>query len=107
MNIRTLLAIPRVRVLLAALLLFGAWQAWLTLSAPGKIAPALLGKPRVDVVVVLPFPPERFHVLAFQRYGRVTGTEGNAVELRGVRQGDLAGIARRYWVSRIDPMEED
>ena len=101
-----LLALPRVRLLLGLLLLFGAWQGWLVLSAPGKIASALVGRPRVDVMVTLPFPPERFHVMAFQRYGRVSGTEDNAIELRGVREADLVAIARKYWVRRIDPVPE-
>jgi hypothetical protein len=62
--------------------------------------------PRVNVLVTLSFPPERFHVLALQRFGRVSGTENNSVEVRGVRQQDLNAVARPYWVRDVAPMEE-
>lgn len=103
---KQIMASSKARLLAGALMVFVAWQGWLSLSAPGKIAPELQGKPRLNVVVTLPFPPERFHVLTFQRYGRVTGTEDNAVELRSVKREDLTSIARKYWVRRIDPMNE-
>jgi hypothetical protein len=62
----------------AAWLLF---QLWLTLAAPGKIAAELEGtSPKVNVQIELPFTPERFHVLAFQQYGRVTGADGHSIE---------------------------
>lgn len=96
----------RGRVAAAALAGYLAWQGWLTLRAPGKLAPGL-GHARsgaVDVVVTLPFPPERFHVLALQQFGRVSGTEGNRVELRGVRPPDLRAIARPYWVRGVEPL---
>ncbi len=37
---------------------------------------------KVNILVTLPFPPERFHVQLFQTYGRVSGTQENAVEVR-------------------------
>ena len=52
----------------------------------------------------LPFPPERFHVLMFQRFGRVSGTQDQSVEVRGVDPARLNAIARYYWVSRIEPL---
>ena len=91
-------------VLLAGYL---GWQAWLALVAPGKVAAELRnGKQRVNVTVTLSFSPERFHVLAMQRFGRVSGTEDNSVEVRGVKQDDLDAVARPYWVRRVGPMEE-
>ena len=45
-------------------------------------------------------------MLAFQRFGRVAGTEENAVELRGVAKENLTALARPYWVVRVDPMAE-
>ena len=106
--LRPILGSARGRIVLAALALYLGFQAWLTLDAPGKVAPALAtaaGR-RVNVTVTLPFPPERFHVLAFQRFGRVAGTEENAVELRGVLKENLTALARPYWVVRVDPMAE-
>lgn len=105
--LRAVLASGRGRLVLALVAAYLAFQGWLTLSAPGKVEPALKAAgPRVNVLVTLPFPPERFHVLALQRYGRVSGTEDNSVEVRGVRTTDLNAVARPYWVRRVGPMEE-
>lgn len=98
----------RARLLLGALLLYLLWQAWLFLAAPYKVSPDIeRGKARVNVMVSLPFAPERFHVLMFQKYGRVSGTTDSAVEVRGVLPAQLNAIARHYWVSRIDPLSSD
>jgi hypothetical protein len=40
----------------------------------------------------------------FQRYGRVSGTRDNAVEVRGVRRNDLRALARHYWVRKVEPL---
>lgn len=99
----------RGRILLAVLVCVIAWQAWLSLAAPGKVAPAVRQAQgqKVNVLVTLPFPPERFHVLAFQKFGRVTGTENNTVELRGVNKADLPSVARPYWVVRVEPLPNE
>jgi hypothetical protein len=92
-------------VLCAALACYVAFELWLTLAAPGKIAgefPA--AGERVNILVTLPFPPERFHVQKFQSYGRVSGTRDNAVEVRGVKRTDLDTVARPYWVRRVEPL---
>ncbi len=104
--LRALVRSRKGRIVLAAAACYLVWQGWLTLVAPGKIAPGLerVSGP-VEVQVTLRFPPERFHVLVFQRFGRVSGTEGNHVELRGVRPSDLTAVARPYWVARVDPIE--
>jgi hypothetical protein len=103
---RALIRSPKGRVFLAALACYGAWQGWLQLVAPGKIDARVprTGRDPVDVVVTLPFPPERFHVLAFQQFGRVSGTADHEIELRGVRPSDLRGVARPYWVRRVAPL---
>ena len=95
----------KTRVLLAVLVVYLAWQMWLTLAAPGKIAAGFpSGAEKVNILVTLPFPPERFHVQLFQTYGRVSGTQDNAVEVRGVKRADLASLARLYWVRRVEPL---
>ena len=91
------------RILLGVLILYVAWQAWLSFAAPSKIAPGLDAQ-RVNLLVTLPFPPERFHILVFQRYGRVSGTRENSVEVRNVKHEDLRAIARYYWVRRVEPL---
>lgn len=105
---RAVVGSRRGRIALAVLVCYLVWQGWLTLQAPGKIAVGLgqAGGP-VDLQVTLRFPPERFHVLVFQKFGRVSGTEANRVELRGVRPSDLWAVARPYWVARVDPLITD
>ncbi|MDQ7842976.1 MAG: hypothetical protein QN141_05630 [Armatimonadota bacterium] len=98
---------PAVRVAVALVVLTLAWQGWLFWQArakvPADLAAYVSDRGTVDLVVTLRFPPERFHVLMFQRFGRVVGTEGRAVELRGVPLGRVREIARFYWVERIVP----
>ncbi len=61
---------------------------------------------KVNVQVEVPFVPERFHVLAFQQYGRVTGTDDHSIELRGVKRTDLNAVARPYWVTAVGPIKQ-
>ena len=104
--LRAVLASNKGRFVLALLSVYLAWQVWLTLAAPAKIAPFAGDRERLNVLATLPFPAERFHVLVFQGYGRVSGTAGNTVEIRGVRKGDLRAIARHYWVRRVEPLPQ-
>ncbi len=46
-------------------------------------------------------------VLTFQRFGRVSGTRDNAVEVRSVPLERVRQISRFYWVLRIVPLQED
>ncbi len=86
---------------------WGGWEAFLRVSAPGRIAAALLpalGKEApVDVAVTLGFAPEDFHVRLFQGYGVVSGVRGTTVLMNRVRPEDVRRIARYYWVRRITP----
>ncbi len=101
----------RARILAIAVLFYLVWKAWLLVHAPGKIAPEVRQRvsPRgtVDLLVTLPFPPERFHILVFQRYGRVSGTSGNTAEVRSVKLEEVTGLARYYWVRRVAPIPND
>ena len=102
---RAALRTHKARLLIALAALYLAWQAWLSLAAPGKIVGDYpRDAERVSILVTLPFAPERFHVQAFQAYGRVSGTEGNSIEVRGVKKSDLAALARPYWVRRVEPL---
>jgi hypothetical protein len=93
-------------VVLAVILAWASFQLWLTLAAPGKISPALAGSSeKVNVQIELPFAPERFHVLAFQPYGRVSGADDHSIELRGVKRTDLNAVARPYWVTAVGPIK--
>jgi hypothetical protein len=104
---RAILSSGRGRILVGLIATYIAWQLWLSVAAVGKVAePLRAGRPRVNVQVTLSFPPERFHVLTLQRFGRVSGTENNSVEVRGVKKDDLNAVARPYWVRRVGPMDE-
>jgi hypothetical protein len=102
--LRDVLKSRKSHVLLAIAALYVAWQIWLTVAAPTKIADFPGGGEKVNILVTLPFPPERFHVQLLQAYGRVSGTQDNAVEVRGVKRVDLASVARPYWVRRVEPL---
>lgn len=104
--VRTAFVSTRLRVLAGLGLLYLLWQAWLVIAAPAKIAEGFPDRARVNALITLPFPPERFHIQVFQRHGRVSGTEANTVELRGIIRGELTAIARLYWVRRIEPLRE-
>ena len=95
----------RFHILLGVAVCYLAWQLWLTIAAPRKIADFAGGPQKVNILVTLPFPPERFHVQLFQTYGRVSGTQENAVEVRGVKRADLPTVARPYWVTRVEPLQ--
>ena len=96
------------RIVLAGVLVYAAWQAMLSALAPGKVTEDLRsGKAKVNVQVSLPFTPDRFHVMAMQRYGRVSGTDDRSIEVRGVKQADLSRLARPYWVTRVEALKGD
>jgi hypothetical protein len=95
----------RIRILLAAAGCYVAWQVWLTVAASHKVTGFAAGPEKVNILVTLPFTPERFHVQLFQTYGRVSGTQDNAIEVRGVKREDLRTVARPYWVTRVEPLK--
>ena len=95
----------RFHILLAVACCYVAWQVWLTIYTPHKIVGLVGESEKVNILVTLPFPPERFHVQRFQTYGRVSGTQENAVEVRGVKRADLTTVARHYWVRRVEPLQ--
>ena len=96
------------RIVFAGILLYAVWQMYLGGSAPGKVAESLReGKGKVNVQVFLPFTPDRFHVIAMQQFGRVSGTEDTSIEVRGVKRDDLSGLARPFWVKSIEPLKGD
>ena len=103
--LRDFLQSRRFHILLAVAVFYLVWQVWLTIAAPQKIAGLEGTSEKVNILVTLPFPPERFHVQRFQTYGRVSGTQDNAVEVRGVKRADLTSLARPYWVTRVEPLQ--
>lgn len=105
---RAFLRSSRTRTVLGVMACWLGFQLWLTVAAPGKISPDLSrASGRVNVQIDLPFTPERFHVLAVQRYGRIAGADEHSIELRGVRTSDLTSLARPFWVRKVEPLSED
>ncbi|PSL03637.1 hypothetical protein CLV30_107118 [Haloactinopolyspora alba] len=97
------------RTLIVLLVAWLGWQLYLTLAAGGKIDPEIEQASEADapvsVAVTLDFPPERFHTLELQEFGRVAGVEDNTVELREVAPDDVDSIARIYWVDHLGPLD--
>jgi hypothetical protein len=107
--VREALASTRAKILIVAVAALVSWQIALTLLAPTKIVGEFQPGPagRVNVLVTLRMTPERFHILAFQQHGRVSGTHDASIEVRGVQYSDLAAVARPYWVKRVEPLPAD
>jgi len=103
--LRDALRSRKTHILLLLAACYLAWELWLTIAAPYKIGDFGDVPEKVNILVTLPFPPERFHVQLFQTYGRVSGTQENAVEVRGVKRADLTTVARPYWVTRVEPLQ--
>ncbi|TWG96723.1 hypothetical protein L598_002500000310 [Mesorhizobium sp. J18] len=95
----------RGKVVIGVITAIVGWQVWLSVAAAGKIGEGIPQEGRrVDVLVTLAFPPERFHIQKFQKLGRVSGTKENSVQVRGVNRADLKALARPFWVLRVEPL---
>jgi hypothetical protein len=96
----------RGRIVIGAIVLLVLWKLGLMLMAPTKVTPGFTPNARgqVNVLVTLTCMPERFHVLAFQQHGRVSGTQDRSIEVRGVSFAKLNAVAQPYWVKRVEPL---
>ena len=96
----------RGRIVIGAVVALVLWKLALALIAPTKVASGFTPNARgqVNVLVTLTCTPERFHVLAFQQYGRVSGTQDDSIEVRGVSFAKLNAVAQPYWVRRVEPL---
>jgi hypothetical protein len=105
--LRNILGSRRGMILVILAVAYVVWESWLSLHAASKVFGPFPGKgEKVNVLVTLPFPADRFHIQVFQGFGRVSGTEDNKVEVRGVKRADLARVARPYWVTRVEPLQQ-
>jgi hypothetical protein len=96
----------RARIVIGAIIALVVWKVALVLLAPAKVMPGFKPNARgqVNVLVTLRCTPERFHVLAFQQHGRVSGTQDESIEVRGVSFAKLNAVAQPYWVKRVEPL---
>ncbi len=96
--------------LLVVAVVWGSWELFLTVTAPGRIDPAL--RPALEeraplaVAITLGFAPENFHIRLLQSYGVVSGVRGTTVLMNRVSPDDLRRIARYYWIQRITMQSE-
>ena len=99
----------RGRIVIGVVVALLAWKLALLLLAPGKVMPGFKPNARgqVNAVVTLICTPERFHVLEFQKFGRVSGTQNESIELRGVPLARINAVARPYWVKRVEPLRDE
>ncbi|MGW1091372.1 hypothetical protein ACWD4L_35170 [Streptomyces sp. NPDC002596] len=93
----------KIAVLIAIVL---SYQIWLSVQAQGKVGPGV-GAARDDrgrfpVDVELGFAPERYHILRLQMHGRIAGTDGHVVHLRGVAPAGVDELAHWYWIKHIE-----
>lgn len=95
------------KVVIAIVVMVIAWQVYLSVRAgsvvAADVASAAQTSPSLTIDVVLGFPPEQFHTLHLQSYGRITGVDGNTLHLRDVRPESINLLARIYWVQEILP----
>jgi hypothetical protein len=96
----------RARIVIGAIIALVVWKVAIVLLAPAKVMPGFKPNARgqVNVLVTLRCTPERFHVLAFQQHGRVSGTQDESIEVRGVSFAKLNAVAQPYWVKRVEPL---
>lgn len=94
-------------VLVGVAVIAAAWQVFLTVRAASLVSPEVRAEaqtsPSLRVDVVLGFPPEQFHTLFLQSYGRISGVDGTTIHLRDVRPESVDLLARIYWVQEILP----
>jgi hypothetical protein len=62
---------------------------------------ALAGPGAVHIVVEVPFPLEKFHMLYFQARGRIMRAERSRLYLQNVGPADVRRIAGEYWVASV------
>jgi hypothetical protein len=97
---------PTLRKIAVVIAIVLAYQLWLVVQAQGKVGPGVGadrdGRGRFAVDVELGFAPERFHILRLQKHGRIAGTDGHVVHLRGVAPAGVDALAREYWIEHID-----
>jgi hypothetical protein len=102
---------PLVRLVVGVLLIaaiVGGDDLYGWATGPSKISSELDGaEDRVNVVVHLPFTPERYHLEELSQLGAFAGRAGGQRQVRLLRvtPGGLTAISRLPWVSSIEPDE--
>jgi len=88
-------------------ILFGQ-QIYGMASANSRLDPSLRNVTGpANVVVVLNFPPERFHNERIAEYGAFAGRDGtlSRLRLRFVSPANLRALANIAWIAHIEPLK--
>ena len=94
-------------VIIVATVLFGDDMVG-SLTSGDRVAPEVYDTTAsyYDVVVILPFEPERFHIERLSAQGVYSGRdeELNRIRLQRVTDKQLSHLSNLNWVDRIEPM---
>ncbi|HSV83619.1 MAG TPA: hypothetical protein VLK85_30850 [Ramlibacter sp.] len=105
MNAVSRLRRPLLGILVMLALIYGR-DVYGYFTASGRVAPevqaAVAAEPFVNVLLVLDFAPEDFHIKQVQATGTMSGVAGTNVRLRRVRPEGLRELSRQYWIRRIE-----
>lgn len=94
-------------VTLLILVVVLVWKGWNISAAQYRMSPDLRdvvnkGEGKVDVVVLLDFKLEAYHINFFQSQpGRVGKIQDREVLLKRVPVKSVESLARHYWISRL------
>ena len=89
-------------------ILFGQ-QIYGMASANSRLDPSLRNVTGpTNVVVILNFPPERFHNERIAEYGAFVGRDGtlSRLRLRFVSPANLRALANIAWIAHIEPLKQ-
>lgn len=94
-------------VIVSALLLWQVAQFFFaSVHVSEKVEHTLEERGQANVVVVLPFTPERFHSDFFTECCSIARVEGTRFYLQGVSQSDVRHIGEQFWVKRVALWDE-
>lgn len=85
------------------------WSLWTALEADRKTAGLVRpdGKGVADVMIVLKFPPEAFHLNRAQQIGQLVRTQEERLFLRNASLEATRAYARAPWVRTVEPWDGD
>lgn len=89
-------------VVVSALLVWQVAQFYFAkVHVSEKVERALEERERANVVVVLPFTPERFHSSFFTDCCSIARVEGSRFYLQDVSASDVRHIGEQFWVEKV------
>jgi len=94
-------------VVVSALLMWQVAQIYFAnVHVSEKVERTLEDREEANVVVVLPFTPERFHSSFFTDCCSIARVEGSRFYLQGVSESDVRHIGEQFWVEKVALWDE-